>query len=188
MFGALKVSIKSAFSSMPKTVQVIIHLGEFADTRLTEGYIFHTGKSLRIHSNNEGIKILNEKASLSLNDKGCRLYNAALNKLEDLRDKLLVTEVGVDQTVRGQEIQYTTTCDSCSCSKFSSFQVPCIHILLRREHQNRTDSEFPLYCQQIFHQRYHRNSEGLINILAAQLDDEVVDMQEEWTGEAQLMT
>ena len=36
----------------------------------------------------------------------------------------------------------------------------------------------------MFHQRYHRNSEGLINILAAQLDDQVVDMQEEWIGEA----
>ena len=81
MFGALKVDIKRAFASLPKTVRAIIHLIEFADLRLTESYIFHTGKSLRIHSSIESVTLLNEEASIILNDKGCRIYNETLHRL-----------------------------------------------------------------------------------------------------------
>ena len=176
MFGALKVDIKTTFASLPRTVRAIIHLVEFADLRLTESYNFHAGKSLRIYSDKESINLLNQEASLSLNDKGCRIYNQTLNRLEVVRDKLVFSEGVVSEIISGKEIQYTTTCETCSCSKFSSFQAACIHILYRREDEKRNNDTFPLFCKNMFNKRYHRSGE-LIDILNAQVDIEV-EMQD----------
>ena len=108
MFGALKVDIKALFARLPRTVKAVSHLVEFADLRLTEGYNFIAGKSLRIYSETEYIKNLNEEAALSLNDKGCRLYNQTLNRLERLRDNLVISDDGVRQKVKqGKEIEGT---------------------------------------------------------------------------------
>ena len=78
---------------------------------------------------------------------------------------------------KGKEIKYTTTCETYSCSKFSSLQAACIHILFQRENENRRDPEFPLFSQNMFNKRYHREAGGLINVLKAQQDTEV-EMQE----------
>ena len=126
----------------------------------------------RIYSDKESINLLNQEASLSLNDKGCRIYNQTLNRLEVVRDKLLFSEGGVSKIISGKEIQYTTTCETCSCSKFSRFQAACIHILYRREDEKRNNDNFPLFCKDMFNKRYHR-SEELIDILNAQVDIEV---------------
>ena len=89
-----------------------------------------------------------------------------------------MSEEGVIQMFKGKEIKYTTTCETCSCSKFSSLQAACIHILFLRENENRGDPEFPLFSQNMFNKRYHREAGGLINVLKAQHDSEEVEMQE----------
>ena len=166
MFGALKVDMKSAFTRLPKTVRAIIHLVEFADLRLTEGYNFHAGKCLRIYNDKENIRNLNEEASFTLNEKGCRIYNQTLNRLEIMRDKLEITEEGVKQKVgNGKESSYVTTCDQCSCTKFAHFQAACIHVLFRREYEKNNNHSFPLFSQSIFNKRYHRH-EGLVDLLS----------------------
>lgn len=166
MFGALKVDMKAAFTGLPRTVRAIIHLVEFADLRLTESYNFHAGKCLRIYSEKENIKSLNEEASLSLNDKGCRIYNQTLSRLEAMRDKLEISDEGVKQKLGGdKENNYLTTCDHCSCAKFANFQAACIHVLFRREHEKTINPGFPLFSQSIFNKRYHRH-EGLVDLLS----------------------
>ena len=88
----------------------------------------------------------------------------------------MFSEGVVSEIISGKEIQYTTTCETCSCSKFSSFQAACIHILYRREDEKRNNDTFPLFCKNMFNKRYHRSGE-LIDILNAQVDIEV-EMQD----------
>ena len=166
MFGALKVDMKATFTGLPPTVRAIVHLVEFADLRLTEGYNFHAGKCLRIYSDKENIRSLNEEASLSLNDKGCRIYNQTLCRLEAMRDRLEISNEGVKQKLSvDKENNYLTTCDQCSCTKFANFQAACIHVLFRREHEKNNNPSFPLFSQAIFNKRYHRH-EGLVDLIS----------------------
>ena len=100
---------------------------------MTERYNFHAGKCLRIYSEKENIRLLNEEASRLLNEKGCRIYHQTLSRLETMRGKLEISEGGVKQKNGvDKEINYNTTFNHCSCSKFANFQAACIHVLFMR--------------------------------------------------------
>ena len=70
--------------------------------------------------------MVNEEASLELNNKGCKLVNSSLKALEEKHDKLELKDNVVEETYNdGKVVQYAATDETCNCSAFKSFQAPC---------------------------------------------------------------
>ena len=167
-FGVLKKSIADTFATLPDTSAAIIHLVNHADRLLEERYIFGTNKRLRIFSPIEEIRRLNEEASCELNDKGCKIFNTTLNSLEKKRDKLNKSEETdghIEEKYDDEKTAtYVTTDATCSCSAFSTYQAPCVHIVFRRELDKLDDPNKKIFDAGLFHSRYHRK-EVLIDVL-----------------------
>ena len=164
-FGRLKVSIKDTFKTLPTTAKAIIHLVNYADKLLEERYLFRTNKSLKIFSSNPKVRVLNEAASLHLNEKGCKLFNLSLKTLEEKREKMEVINDMLEETYHdGTKVRYSSSNMSCNCSSFKQFQAPCVHILYIRELENLTDENFNIFSMETFNERYHRNH-NLMDIL-----------------------
>lgn len=176
-FGKLKESIADTFMSLPNTSSAIIHLVNYADRLLEERYLFRTNKSLKIFSLNPKIRMLNEEASLALNDKGCKLFNSSLKALEEKRENLQLKDDGVEETYNdAKAVQYAATDKTCNCSAFKSFQAPCVHVLFRREIESSTDPFIKMFTTDIFNRRYHRKS-NLIDVLNNE-DDGITNVDE----------
>ena len=167
-FGVLKKSIADTFVTLPDTSAAIIHLVNHADRLLQERYTFGTNRRLKIFSPVEEIRRLNEEASSELNDKGCKIFNTTLNSLEKKRDKLKKSEE-TDEHIEEMyddehTVTYVTTDATCSCSAFSSYQAPCVHIVFRRELDKLDNPNKKIFDAGLFHSRYHRK-EVLIDVL-----------------------
>ena len=176
-FGKLKESIKDTFVSLPDTSAAIIHLVNYADRSLEERYIYRTNKSLKIFSSNPKIRKLNEEASLFLNDKGCKLFNTALNSLEEKREKMEIIDGALEETYSdGSKVKYDASDISCSCSAFKNFQAPCIHILFIRERASTTDENMDIFKVENFHERYHRRK-NLLEVFNRD-DEDLMDREE----------
>ena len=80
-FWTVKKAFKDTFMALPKTVTAAVSLIKFADQRLTEKYMFAKNKVLVIYDANKEVLENNEKASQSLNDRGCVLFHASQKKL-----------------------------------------------------------------------------------------------------------
>ena len=138
--------------------KAIIHLVSYANKLLEERYIFRTHKSLTIFSSNPKVRVLNEAASLHLNEKGCKLFNLSLKTLEEKREKMEVINDMLEETYHdGTKVRYSSSNMSCNCSSFKQFQAPCVHILYLRELENLTDENFNIFSMETFNERYHRN-------------------------------
>ena len=169
-FGRLKLNIQDTFTSLPKTGLAIIHLVKYAEKLLTERYVYGTMKSLKIFSSNLAIRQFNEEASLSLNDKGCKLLNDSLQMLEKKREMFSCHDEGVSERFDEKTVvHYTTNNINCNCSLFKTFQSPCAHVLFLREKANRSDNSFKIFDLSIFHSRYHRK-DSLIDVINIQTE------------------
>ena len=172
-FRALKQSVEDTFVSVPKTIHAIMHLVQFADVRLQERYCKVTNRVLRIFHQNEEIRTLNEEASKELNDRGCKLFNKVLGRLEEKRKDLSLIAGGVKESFsHGEFKDYITSPTSCNCSFFANNQAPCFHILFIRRLDHLGDPGQSIFDKNIFNIRYHRNSR-LINILTVPGESEV---------------
>ena len=143
--------------STPKTIQGIHHLVQFADKRLLERYLMGKVRRLVIFNSIPKIRDLNEAASYELNDRGCRLFNEALDKMEARRKDIEIIRGGVKETFAdGTEKEYKTTERSCNCSYVSNHQAPCRHILFLRRLDEIEDPEACIFDKTLFHSRYYR--------------------------------
>ena len=156
-FSLLKQTITDTFSSTPKTIQGIHHLVQFADKRLLERYSMGKVRRLVIFNSIPKVRDLNEAASYELNDRGCRLFNEALDKMEARRKDIEIIRGGVKETFAdGTEKEYKTTERSCNCSYVSNHQAPCRHILFLRRLDEIEDPEACIFDKTLFHSRYYR--------------------------------
>ena len=81
---------------------------EFADRRLLQRYATGRIRRLVIYHPNDQIRLLNEKASHQLNDRGCRLLNESLVKLDSRISNLKAVNDGVKEVfANGSEKVYT---------------------------------------------------------------------------------
>ena len=156
-FGVLKKSIDDTFASLPNTSSAIIHLVNHADRLLEERYIFVTNKRLRIFSPVEEIRRLNEEASYTLNEKGCKIFNTTLTSLEKKRNKLKKleeTDGDVEETFDDERVEtYATTETTCTCSAHCTFQAPCVHIVFCRELDKLEDPNKKIFDPSLFNTR-----------------------------------
>lgn len=170
-FGVLKESIKNRFPSLPVIEKSIVHLVTFCEQRVTDVIIHKNMKSLKIFDADPQIRALNEKASLSLNDRGCIVFDQSLKALKNRREFMMVEVNGVrEQFKENQEKLYVTSATECDCTFHCTNQSPCRHILLKREHV-----KLPIFELTLFHKRYHKKN--FVSLEEDSLQDEIVDQE-----------
>ena len=156
-FSLLKESLSDTFITVPKTIEGIQHLVEYADNRLLERYALGRERRLVIFNANKKILALNEEASHVLNDRGCRLLNEALCKMEERRGNIEIVDGGVLETfANGNKKEYNANDRFCNCSFAANHQAPCLHILFLRRLDEISDPETHIFDKTLFNSRYYK--------------------------------
>ena len=148
-FRSMKDTLKIWIRGRVNMAQAVPCLVDWAEAQLENRYVAAQCHSVSIVDPDPEIAAMFKEAGQELNYKTCINLKSSVDLLRKRGDKMTVIDGGVEEVLSkdGEEVVklYSTSEDSCNCTYYQQYRVPCRHLLLLRRHQG-----LPLFSKELF--------------------------------------
>ena len=156
-FGALKMDLRLRnYGKLPIT-RAVIQVVEWIEGKLVDRMTAAMRKEFRVFYKDAELRSEFVDAARCLNEAGCRALDMALKKLEKSAGRMRLVERGVEEAFKSKEEDkedtvelYGTTEESCCCTFYHNYQVPCKHMYFLRK-----EKMLPFFDKNLFSSSLH---------------------------------